>query len=125
MDSFPELDDFLRGCAAGELRIPRCQRCGQLSWPPRPRCGHCQHPAFESARVSPIGQLFSWTVIHRTRDPQFAARTPYAVVIVALTEDPSTRLVGRFTGRPEQLSMAMPLRAVFDGSALPAWGMIT
>jgi uncharacterized protein len=124
MDSFPELDDFLEGCAAGELRIPRCQRCGRFSWPPRPRCRHCQNATFESVHVSPVGQVFSWTVIHRTRDPEFSARTPYAVVIVALTQDPGTRMVGRFAAEPERLSMGMPLRALFDGYTPPAWGMV-
>lgn len=79
--------------------------------------------------MSPTGVLFSWTVVHRTRDPEFSAQTPYAVVIVALTDDPGTRLVGRFAGEPERLSMGMPLRAVFGrpgpgGTVLPSWGMV-
>jgi uncharacterized protein len=128
MDSYPELDDFLRGCAAGELRVPRCLHCERFSWPPRPRCRHCQHARFEFVRVAPAGLLFSWTIIHRTRDPHFAARTPYAVVIVALTEAPGVRLVGRFTGELERLREGMPLNAVFDREAEPAappsWGPV-
>ena len=128
VESFPELDDFLAGCAMGQLRIPRCFRCERFSWPPRPRCRHCMYTALESVPVSPLGQLYSWTVVHRTRDPGFTARTPYAVVIVALAADHGTRLVGPFTGPPGRLSMGMSLQAVFDtgaGTVLPAWGEVS
>jgi uncharacterized OB-fold protein len=113
VDGYPELDGFLDGCAAGELRIPRCHDCGRFSWPPRPRCRHCHSARLGPAAVSGAAQVYSWVVVHRTRLPGFAGLTPYPVVIAALAEDPQTRLVARFTGPAMELRIGLPVRAAF------------
>ena len=36
------------------------------------------------ARSRPRGEVFSWTVVHRSQTPGFETETPYAVVLVEL-----------------------------------------
>lgn len=128
MDSFPEVAGFAQGCNRGELRIPRCGRCGRFSWPPRPRCRHCHSADLNYARVGTDARVYSWVVIHPTSAARSAGaqgtdrQRPYAVVIAALNDDPGTRLVGRFTASPNRLSPNLAVRAVFTPSAtVPSW----
>jgi uncharacterized OB-fold protein len=51
-------------------------------------------------RVSGRGTIWSWIVPHPPLLPWFSARAPYNVILVALEEDPSVRLVGNLVARP-------------------------
>ena len=77
---------FWEGIDAGELRIQRCTACGTFRHPPRPVCAHCGSRDREATPVAGRGEVWSFTVIHPPTLPAFAARTPYAAVVVRLDE---------------------------------------
>jgi uncharacterized OB-fold protein len=83
---------FWDGCRSGELRIPRCGRCGQWIWQPRPLCWRCQAPDPEWTRVSGAGRVVSWTVIRPPTLPAYAELAPFVVLLVELDE--GVRLLG-------------------------------
>ncbi|MEV3968085.1 OB-fold domain-containing protein [Streptomyces sp. NPDC050698] len=115
--------------AQGELRVQACAACGELRFPPRPCCPHCQSFASEWRPVSGRGRIWSYVVAHPPLLPDYAAHAPYNVVVVELDEAPRIRLVGNLVpaaGRPlgslprEHLRIGARVRAVFhDG--LPQW----
>src|SRR3954463_6836198 len=85
---------FWEYAARGELRVQTCADCGELRFPPRPCCPHCQSFASEWREVSGQGRVWSYVVPHPPLLPDYAEQAPYPVVLVELAEAPRIRLVG-------------------------------
>lgn len=125
---------FWEGCAAGELRMQACASCGRRRFPPRPMCPWCRSLESTWAAVSGRGEVWSFVVAHPPLLPAYAAEAPYNVVVVALAEDPTLRLVGNVVTGPDAplnsvdpatIAIGDPVQVVFapvgEGVALPRW----
>ena len=126
----PQSDDdsapYWDAAARGELQMQRCASCRAWRFPPRPRCPRCQSDAAQWQRVSGRGTIFSFVVAHAPVLPAFAARVPFAIVLVELDEDPQLRIVGNLLDvNPDQVRIGMPVVVDFetlaDGVAVPQW----
>ena len=136
----PTSDDenrpFFEGARMGELRVQQCPGTGRLIFPPRtrspwePRVGRA--PGWTT--VSGRGVIWSFVVPHPPLLPWYAERAPYNVILVALAEDPTVRMVGNLisgpggeAGRvdPATIEIGAAVRVVFervDGDIhLPRW----
>ncbi|WP_330282632.1 Zn-ribbon domain-containing OB-fold protein [Streptomyces sp. NBC_00588] len=114
----------------GELRVQACASCGELRFPPRPCCPHCQSFASEWRRVSGQGRIWSYVVPHPPLLPDYAEQAPYNVVVVELAEAPRIRLVGNLVAQagarldsvaPERIRIGARVQVVFDEGGLPQW----
>ena len=95
------------GYRAHELRIPRCNACGRLFFPPSPRCSECGSFDMGYTVASGRATLYSFTVVHHPQVPGF--RYPLVVGLAALDEGP--RFVADLIGvRPDQVEIGMPLQ---------------
>src|ERR1700744_1748387 len=108
----PETQHFWDGTQAGELRLPRCDACAHVYFPPRPF-----FPSFASRKVSVFkatgkGKLYSYVIHHR---PVPGFTPPYAIAVVELDEGPRmmTNIV-ECDQTPEALLLDMPLEVVFE-----------
>ncbi len=137
----PDTDDelmapFFAAAAAGELRIQACSQCGRLRHPPRPMCPSCRSLDREWRLMSGRGTVWSFVVAHPPLLPAYAELAPYNVVVVALYEDPSIRVVGNVVASadapldsvdPGTLAIGAAVEVVFpppiDGVVLPRWSM--
>ncbi|MFI9831589.1 Zn-ribbon domain-containing OB-fold protein [Streptomyces sp. NPDC051913] len=127
----PEGAPFWQYAARGELRVQACADCGELRFPPRPCCPHCQSFGTEWRRMSGHGRVWSYVVPHPPLLPDYAAQAPYNVVVVELDEAPRIRLVGNLVAEPgarldslpaERLLIGARVRFVTDpGTGLPQW----
>lgn len=134
----PVVDDasrpFWDGTLAGELRIQACGTCGRLRFPPRPMCPHCQSAESSWKAMAGTGTIYSFVVAHPPLLPAYAEVAPYNVVLVALDEDPTLRLVGNVVADadaainsvdPAALEIGAAVRVEFarvaDDLALPRW----
>jgi uncharacterized OB-fold protein len=139
----PAIDDdsreFWAGCAAGELRLPRCNACGHRQFPPRPMCPACAAIDQGWEVMSGRGEIWSFVVAHPPLLAAYAEQAPYNVIVVALHEDPTLRLVGNLVASadgpigeidPTTIEIGEPVRVVFTpigdddevGTiALPRW----
>jgi hypothetical protein len=134
----PVLDEdsrpFFEAAARGELVVQRCSGTGRLVFPPRPCSPFAPHKPLEWVAVSGRGEIWSFVVPHPPLLPWFAERAPYAVVAVALDEDPRVRLVGNLVARPGgpidevdpgAIRIGVRVRVCFErvaeGIALPRW----
>ncbi|MBV7696643.1 Zn-ribbon domain-containing OB-fold protein [Streptomyces sp. TRM70350] len=126
----PEGAPFWRYAAQGELRVQACADCGELRFPPRPCCPHCQSFAAEWRRMSGLGRIWSYVVPHPPLLPDYAEQAPYNVIVVELAEAPRIRLVGNLVARPgarldsiapERVRIGAKVRVVFTGDGLPQW----
>ena len=102
----PDLEDedgapFWEGTQKGQLLVQTCAACGALRMPPRPMCPECR--SIESGWIPVSGKATIWSFIvpHPPLLPAFAEKAPYAVVTVALDEDPNLRMVGNIVTSAE------------------------
>jgi len=111
---------FWEGCRAEELRYQRCEACGLANFPPTEHCRQCLSAELCWKPSDGVGEIYSWTVVHRPVTPGF--QPPYAPAIVTLDEGYQmlTNVVGV---APEDLSIGMRVRvqfhAVGDDLTLP------
>jgi uncharacterized OB-fold protein len=108
---------FWEGTDKGELRVKRCGDCGRCHWPPRLGCPYCGSGELAWVAVSPKGEVFSWTIVHRSQTPGFETATPYAVVLVELSEAKGVRMIGNLVNcAPDKLKAGLVVEAVFTPS---------
>ena len=101
---------FWEGTAAGELRIQKCEACGELRHPPGPACPSCHALDRSYVVASGTGTVFSY-VVHR-HPPVPGQELPVLLALVDLPE--GVRMVGRLKGvEPEELEIGMPVRVSF------------
>ena len=97
----------------GILRVPRCEDCGHMHMYPRSICPFCGSARLSWTNASGLGELHSFTVVHRAPSPAFADKVPYAVAIVALDEGPL--LMSNIVGTaPSELKIGQKLRVKFE-----------
>jgi hypothetical protein len=123
---------FWEAARRGELVMQRCASCGRLRFPPRPMCPHCQSTDVTWSPMSGRGTIWSFAVPHPPLLPAYAELAPYNVVVVALEEDPTLRLVGNLVTSADgpinellDIAIGAPVRVVFakvsDDVSLPRW----
>lgn len=81
-----EVEPFWASLAEGVLRLPNCDGCGTVAYPPEgdtcPRCG--QTAAWRD--MAGTARLWSWTTFHREYFAGYPLAPPYTVLMVELTE---------------------------------------
>jgi len=125
---------FWTSARRGVLSIQSCVSCGRLRHLPRPMCPWCRSLERTWTAVSGTGKVWSYVVPHPPLLPAFAPLAPYNVVVVALAEDPSIRLVGNLVSSVDgainevtvdEHTIGLAVRAVFapmaDDVALVRW----
>ncbi|MGW5420892.1 Zn-ribbon domain-containing OB-fold protein [Streptomyces sp. NPDC003943] len=124
---------FWEYAAQGELRVQGCADCGELRFPPRPCCPHCQSFDSEWRPMSGRGRIWSFVVPHPPLLPDYAAQAPYNAVLVELADAPRIRLAGNVVATPDApLNSVDPARlrigaavkvafAEIDGVTVPRW----
>lgn len=113
---------FWEGCREGELRIPKCEACGNTWFYPTPRCTACLAPAGSWVVASGRGSLYSFTTVSRPLHQSLAAAVPYIVAVVELEE--GIRMMANLKEATEDTAkIGMPLVARYQdlpsGWALP------
>lgn len=82
--------DWHHACIeTGALCVQQCERCRRWRHPPRRCCPVCFSDSFAFRPVAGSGSVRSFSVSHRSLDPGWNERAPYAVLLVALDEGPS------------------------------------
>lgn len=114
---------FWEGARQGELRVQYCVETGRLIFPPRERSPWGAHAEPNWKVVSGQGLIWSFAIPHPPLIRQFAALAPYNVILVALDEDPTIRMVGNLISHaggainsvdPEEIQIGARVRVVFE-----------
>ncbi|MBP8926365.1 MAG: OB-fold domain-containing protein [Pseudomonadales bacterium] len=105
--------EFYAWCRQGELRFQRCTDCGTFRHVPRELCAQCNSFAWEWARSSGRGAVYTWTVVQRALHPAFVDATPMAPVVVEMEE--GVRLLGNMIDcAPQELAIGMSVEVEFE-----------
>jgi uncharacterized protein len=133
VDDDPLTQPFWEGCRAGELRIQRFRASGRYVWPPRPMDPSSRTLEYDWEPVSGRGTIWSFTIPYPPLLPAYAELAPYNVIVVALDEEPSIRLVGNLVAsadaplnsvEPHSIEIGEPVQVVFspvEDMFLPRW----
>lgn len=109
----PEMAPFWEAAHRHQLVVQRCVDCGARRFPAREVCSRCLSRRVEWQPVSGRGHVFSVAIMHQASHPWFAARTPYAVVVVELDE--GARMLSTVVGTaPHAIAIGMPVAAEFE-----------
>jgi len=104
---------FWEGCRQGKLLLQYCDQCQQHQFYPRLYCMHCGSSNVRWISASGRGVIYSYTVIHQNKSPEFVQDTPYNVVVVQLAEGP--RLMSTIVETDlAELRIDLPVTVVFD-----------
>jgi uncharacterized protein len=96
-------------------------------------CPRCRALKFRWDEMSGRGTIWSFIVPHPPLLPAYQELAPYNVIVVALDEDPTLRLVGNLVERPDgpinevdpaTIQIGDPVRVAFqrvEDVVLPRW----
>ena len=111
---------FWDGTAAGELRIPKCNACGALRFPPGPACQSCEAYDRGYQVAAGTGTVFSY-VVHR-HPPVPGKELPIVIALIDLDE--GVRMIGEVVD-VDDLEIGARLRVdynrIYDELTLPIW----
>lgn len=85
----PVSQPFWDSIKEGKLFIQQCDECKAWIFYPREHCPNCFHDSLTWKVAQGIGQLKTWSVIHRAGHHAWQEYTPYVVGVVKLAEGPS------------------------------------
>lgn len=117
-----ETQPFWDAVQERRLVMPKCERCGQVTFPPTVACRACGGDAFTWTELSGRGTVYSFVVYHRVYHPAFKDKVPYVVAVVELEEGP--RLISNVVGMPiDEVRCDLPVTVVYeevrDGYLIP------
>ena len=110
----PETEEFWAGARRGELRIQRCNACGNAYFFPRPFCPLCSSKDVAWFTAGGRGKLYSYVINHRPA-PGFQDYAPYVIAVVQLDEGPRmmTNIIG-VDPTPANLPIDLPVEVTWE-----------
>jgi len=107
---YPTITSYARnyweGLKKRKLRAQKCNKCGEVFFPPRARCPKCLGKQMGWVELSGRGELYSWSEIHV---PPLALEKPYVLGIIDL-EERVGRMITRIDAEPEELEIGMKMK---------------
>ncbi len=101
---------FWEGTAVGELRIQKCNACGELRHPPGPMCPTCHAHDRGYVVAKGTGTVFSFLVHHAPQLP--GKELPATLALIELDE--GFRMIGEVKGGRDEIAIGAPVRVVFE-----------
>ena len=104
------------------LLVQRCTSCSHYQHYPRSVCTKCASTNLEYVSSEGRGEIYSYTVVHRSPIPAF--EPPYVVALIRLAEGPV--LLSNIVGiEPDEVRCDMPVEVTWeplpDGRKLPTF----
>ncbi len=96
-----------------ELTIQKCKKCNKNIFYPREFCPDCLSEDLRWLKVSGIGKLQSYTVVHSTAYPEFRNDLPIILGFIKL-EEGVQMMADIVMCKPENLRVDMEVEIVFD-----------
>lgn len=98
---------FWEHCTNECLMFQACGSCGLLRHPPTPYCPACQSTLVEWHEAPPVGEIFSYTVSHLSKEHGLSGNSPYIIAVVEFPGFGPVRLVTNIEAQPAQMSIGL------------------
>lgn len=104
------------------VKVQRCDDCGTYRYVPKEICWKCHSRAASWAPISGLGEVYTYTIVHRAPTPEFAADAPYAILHV--TMDEGFRMIGTPQGIDlDAVRVGLPVQVAYD-DVTPEWTLL-
>jgi hypothetical protein len=104
------------------VRVQQCTGCGAFRHVPKEICSKCMSAQFTWSPITPAGEVYSRTVIHRAPTPAYQQDAPYVLVHVAM--DDGFRMIGGMPGvSPESVHIGLRVRVTYQ-DVTPDWTLL-
>jgi len=101
--------EFWEGLRQNQFLARKCNRCGEMFFPPRSHCPNCLTNDLEWIELSGKGTLYSWTEVNIAA-PEFD--TPFLLGLVDLPQGIG-RIAAKIVGaEAHQLKIGMPVKII-------------
>jgi len=111
MDSLSK--PWFDAAAEGRLLIQRSTSTGNYQWYPRAHVVGTLETDVEWVEAAGTGRIYSFTIVHKTPNAEFAGATPYVLALVELDE--GVRLSTRIVETPlEDIVCDLQVTVVFN-----------
>lgn len=101
---------FWEGTREHRLMIQRCQSCRHYIHYPQPICPRCASVDLAPEAVSGTATVYSFTEVTQAFHPFFAARLPYLLAIVELSEQAGLRMLTELVDcSSDEISIGLPV----------------
>ncbi len=77
-------EKYWEGCSREVLVIQRCDDCHTAQFYPRTICSSCWSKNLSWIETGRIGEVYSYTTVHRAPSKEFMSIVPYVLVYVRL-----------------------------------------
>lgn len=96
-----------------KLMLPKCQKCGLITFPPTPECPRCLSPTMEWTELSGRGTVYTFAIMHDTFIGGF--EPPFVTAEVELEDQPGLRLTSNIwdCAIPD-VYIGMPVEVTFE-----------
>jgi uncharacterized OB-fold protein len=123
----PDTEAFWLACAEHRLVVQRCAGCGSYRFGPAPICHNCHSFQTELEESAGLGELYTWTIVHRPAHPAVELAVPYNVAVVRLYDCGGAMITTNLVDvANDDLTAGMPVRVrwddVSDSISLPRFG---
>lgn len=112
---FPDEDSrpYWEAARTHEFKLPKCQQCGHIAFPPRSVCPRCLSTSVDWAQLKGTGTIYTYCVMHDTfirgMDP------PFVVAEVELDDQPGLRVTSNILDCPvTDVRIGMPVEITFE-----------
>jgi uncharacterized protein len=113
---------FWEGLDDGVLRTTRCDKCGYMTFPPKPICPDCWSKNVQWVDLAGRGVLYTYTEVSAA-PAMFADETPYVLCLVDLDE--GVRCLSRVLASWEELRPGLRVKvAVRDTSPVKLFDFV-
>ena len=75
---------FWDWCKEHELRIPKCNDCGESFFPPQSVCPKCWQRNVSFEKVPGTGKIYTFAVVNQNKSKAWAEDVPYAIAYVTV-----------------------------------------
>ncbi len=110
---FEEALPYWESLKRGELRLQKCQQCGEVSHPPKAMCSSCHSFNMGWELMSGRGTVYSYIVTRQPIHPALVGHTPFATAQIQLEEGPivTSNIIDV---PPDEITIGLPVRATFE-----------
>lgn len=102
-----------QAAAEHRLMVQQCLSCQRYRLPPAPICSQCHSTESRWKEVPGLGEVYTYTLVHRPIAG--GQELPFAIAVVALDDTGGLRMISNLVDvEPDQVGIGMPVELVWE-----------
>jgi uncharacterized OB-fold protein len=107
--------EFWVACREHRLIVQQCKECQSFRFAPVPICYNCRSFNYRWVESEGVGEIYTWTVIHRAVHPAAESAVPYNAVVVKLMDCGGALLTSNVVDiENDDIAAGMKVRVVWE-----------